>query len=170
MRTTSPIILKNPYGWRATTPEQLSGDSWERTSQVYVEDRCEPGLRKFFEKENAYARQYMLARLLGVGRQGAHRFSADRKTRLLAEFVRSVACFGIGCSANTCGIPRFRDWNLAQSGRAGIPVARAAEFRPKLGGLRVPRRTGSPLPLPAVALQRFGPCRCYSPFACLPSS
>jgi len=95
--------LENVYGWQATAPEQFSGSNWEKTYQVYVEDKNRLGLKEFFEKENPHARQYMLARMLEVDRQGSYQFTPEQKERLLREYVRSVASFGIGCSANTCG-------------------------------------------------------------------
>jgi len=95
--------LENMYGWQATTPEQLDGSYWDKTFQVYVEDKYRLGLKDFFEKQNPHARQYMLARMLEVDRQGSHVFSAEQKAQLIREYIRSVARFGIGCSANTCG-------------------------------------------------------------------
>lgn len=95
--------LENVYGWQATTPEQVDGSVWEKSYEVYVEDRHDLGLKKFFTKENPHARQYLLARLLEVDRQGSYRFTAAQRAVLVREYLGSVAQDGVGCSANTCG-------------------------------------------------------------------
>jgi cobaltochelatase CobN len=95
--------LENVYGWQATTPEQVDDSVWEKSYEVYVEDRNGLGLKEFFAKENPHARQYVLARLLEVDRQGSHRFTAQQRAVLVREYLRSVVSTGVGCSANTCG-------------------------------------------------------------------
>ncbi len=125
--------LENVYGWQATAPEHLDGSNWDKTFQVYVEDQHRLGLREFFDKENPHARQYMLARMLEVDRQGRHHFTPEQKTRLLREYVRSVAQFGIGCSANTCGNRRLQDAVAASAGAAaGLTPAEIRQFRESL--------------------------------------
>ncbi|MFB3777830.1 MAG: cobaltochelatase subunit CobN [Bryobacteraceae bacterium] len=125
--------LENVYGWQATTPEHVDGSNWDKTYQVYVEDRHHLGLKEFFEKENPHARQYMLARMLEVDRQGSYEFTPEQKARLLREYVRSVAHFGIGCSANTCGNRRLQESVVASAGRvAGLTAAEIRQFRESL--------------------------------------
>lgn len=125
--------LENLYGWQATTPELVGSAYWARTYQVYVEDKHALGLRDFFEKTNPHARQYMLARLLEVDRQGSYKFAPPQKTRLLEEYISSVARFGIGCSPNTCGNRRLlaavlREASLLNS----LARGRVTQFRRRL--------------------------------------
>jgi len=58
---------------------------------------------EFFNKENPYARQYLLARLLEVDRQRSYRFTSAEGKALVREYMRSVLKSGVGCSVNTCG-------------------------------------------------------------------
>ncbi len=125
--------LENLYGWQATTPENASGTYWEKSYQVYVEDKLGLGLQEFFEKHNPHARQYMLARLLEVDRQGSYKFSSEQKARLVAEYVRSVVRFGIGCSANTCGNRALLASVLADARAAGsFSAVELLQFRRRL--------------------------------------
>ncbi|MCC6858887.1 MAG: cobaltochelatase subunit CobN [Bryobacterales bacterium] len=119
--------LENVYGWQATTPEHVDGAYWDRTFEVYVQDKHNLGLAEFFEKANPHARQYMLARMLEVDRQGSHAFTHEQKEQLLREYVRSVARFGVGCSANTCGNRKLQAAVAAQAGR--LPDLKPAEIR-----------------------------------------
>jgi len=125
--------LENLYGWQATAPEQLGAAYWERTYQVYIEDRHGLNLREFFDRHNPHARQYMLARLLEVDRQGSHRFAPEQRARLLEEYVRSVARYGIGCSANTCGNRKLLGTVLASvASLTTLKPGELAEFRRRL--------------------------------------
>jgi cobaltochelatase CobN len=122
--------LENVYGWQATTPEQVDGSIWEKNYEVYVEDRHGLGLKEFFAKENPHARQYLLARLLEVDRQGSHRFTAMQRAVMVREYMRSVLRSGVGCSANTCGNRVLQRYVAGQAQRLGdVADARAFQAR-----------------------------------------
>jgi cobaltochelatase CobN len=137
--------LENVYGWQATTPEQVDGSVWEKNYEVYVEDRHGLGLKEFFAKENPHARQYLLARLLEVDRQGSHRFTAKQRAVLVREYMRSVLRSGVGCSANTCGNRVLQRYVAGQAQRLG-DVAQARAFQ-----ARFDRALRSGAPKPAAA-------------------
>ncbi len=120
--------LENVYGWQATTPEQVDGSVWQKSYEVYVEDRLHLGLKEFFAKENPHARQYVLARLLEVDRQGSHRFTAQQRAVLVREYVASVLKSGVACSANTCG-NRTLQRHVAFEARSLAGAAEAREFQ-----------------------------------------
>lgn len=119
--------IENVYGWQATTPEQVDGSVWQRNFEVYVEDRLGLGLKEFFSKENPHARQYLLARLLEVDRQGSHRFTEAQRTRLVREYLESVLRSGVACSANTCGNRTLQRW-IAAEARSFVSPAQARAF------------------------------------------
>lgn len=133
--------LENVYGWQATTPEHVDGSYWDKAYEVYIQDQHGLGLKEFFEKENPHARQYLLARLLEVDRQGSHVFTPEQKAQLLREYARSVARFGIGCSANTCGNRRLQDAVASSAvSLAGLTAGELKEFRTALERAFYPRR------------------------------
>ncbi len=118
---------ENIYGWQATAPEQVDGSVWQKTYEVYVEDRHGLGIKEFFAGSNPHARQYLLARLLEVDRQGSHRFTAEQRALLVREYVGSVLETGVGCSANTCGNPVLQRYIAGQARRLG-DAAQARAF------------------------------------------
>lgn len=122
--------LENVYGWQATTPEKVDGSVWEKSYEVYVEDRHQLGLKEFFNKENPHARQYMLARLLEVDRQGSHRFTAQQRAVMVREYLRDVTQNGVGCSANTCGNRLLQRYVASQARQLGESSA-ARSFEAK---------------------------------------
>jgi cobaltochelatase CobN len=119
---------ENLYGFQATAPEQMSGQFWQNTFDVYVADKHGLGMERFFNEQNPHAQQNVLARLLEVDRQGSYRFSDADRGRLLRQYVRSVVAHGAGCSANTCGNRRLHEH-----------VARQAALVPGLGSQELAR-------------------------------
>ncbi|WP_321476862.1 cobaltochelatase subunit CobN [uncultured Paludibaculum sp.] len=136
--------LENIYGWQATTPEQVDGSVWQKSYEVYVEDRQGLGLKEFFSQENPHARQYLLARLLEVDRQGSHRFSAGQRAVLVREYLRGVLRSGVGCSANTCGNRALQHFVVREASALGS-AAEAREFQS-----RFDRASRGTAPGPAV--------------------
>lgn len=144
--------MENIYGWQATTPEQVDGSVWQRSYEVYVEDRHRLGLKEFFVKQNPHARQNLLARLVEVDRQGSYRFTPEQRAVLIREYLRSVVQNGVGCSANTCGNRALQRYVAAQA-RSSVGGAEARAFQ-----ARFDRAYRSSIPrsaAPAAAPRRF---------------
>lgn len=120
--------IEHLYGFQATAEEHVDGTFWQNTFDVYVADKHGLDLEGFFERENPYARQGLLARLLEVDRQGSYTFADADRQRLMTDYVRSVAQHGVACSANICG-----------NGRLQRFVAANAPLVPGLGTLEIQR-------------------------------
>jgi cobaltochelatase CobN len=100
--------IEHLYGFQKTTPDHLDSATWQTVMDVFVKDKHGLGLQTFFERENPYARQALLARLIEVDRQGLHRFSPADQRDLIAQYTRSVAENGAVCNALDCGSPVLR--------------------------------------------------------------
>ena len=107
--------LEHLYGFQATSPEQMDGTFWQNSYDVYVADKHGFDMDKFFEKENPFAQQWIVSRLLEVDRQGSYRFSDAERARLVETYVRSVNRHGVSCSANTCGNQRLHQFVAEQA-------------------------------------------------------
>lgn len=107
--------LENLYGWQATSAEIMDGSFWQKSYDVYVNDKHQLGLKDFFDRENPHARQALLARMIEVDRQGSYRFSAADKARLLREFVALVNREKVACSPNTCGNRKLQEHVIRES-------------------------------------------------------
>ena len=150
--------IEHLYGFRAATPEQMSGQFWQRTYDVYVADSegrawrpsSAPAIRTPAVDPVAAA---------GSRPPGSYRFSAAQRADMVRRYVASVARDGLSCSANTCGNPalmryieglrRAADTDaqamrrfagaLAQATAAG-PAAAPAGTGAARGGQAVPAR------------------------------
>ncbi|AOZ03272.1 hypothetical protein BKK81_29705 [Cupriavidus sp. USMAHM13] len=116
--------IEHLYGFQAATPEQMSGQFWQRTYDVYVADSEGLGMEAFFRASNPHAQQWILSRLLEVDRQGSYRFSAAQRADMVRRYVASVARDGLSCSANTCGNPALMRY-IEGLGRAADTDAQA---------------------------------------------
>jgi cobaltochelatase CobN len=109
------VTMENLYGWQATSAEHMDGTFWQSSYDVYVADKDGLEMDKFFEQANPHARQFMLARMLEVDRQGSYKFSADERAQLIRKYVQTVAKVGATCSANTCGNLKLHQYIAAQA-------------------------------------------------------
>ena len=101
--------IEHLYGFQKTAPDHLDPHTWQTVLDVFVKDKYELGLQRFFEEENPHARQTVLARLLEIDRQGIQQFSSQDRKMLLTEYARSVAVDGAACNAQVCGNAVLRE-------------------------------------------------------------
>jgi cobaltochelatase CobN len=158
--------IEHLYGFQATVPEQMPGEFWQRTYDVYVADKLGLGMDAFFRQANPHAQQGILARLLEVDRQGSYRFTDEERAELLRRYADAVRRDGLSCTANTCGNPVLMA-HIAQAGRAArvdpallhalgreladAVVAPGPVARPSMTAKAAPTPTPTPTPAPAPA-------------------
>ena len=147
--------VEHLYGFQATVPEQMPGEFWQRTYDVYVADKLDLGMEAFFRDANPHARQSILARLLEVDRQGSYRFTDAERRDMLRAYAQSVQRDGLSCTANTCGNPLL----MAHIARAG----HAARIDMKALGRELADAVVAPVP-------RAAPIRAREPHADAPHS
>lgn len=70
--------VNNFWGWQATAREIVRDDQWQEFVDVYVRDKHQLGLNRWFEKENPHALAQTIERMLEASRQGY--WQADAQT------------------------------------------------------------------------------------------
>jgi cobaltochelatase CobN len=68
----------NFWGWTAVAREIVRDDQWQEMVDVYVRDKHQLGLKKWFEAHNPHALAQNIERMLEAARQGY--WQADAKT------------------------------------------------------------------------------------------
>ncbi|WP_454726593.1 MULTISPECIES: cobaltochelatase subunit CobN [Cupriavidus] len=124
--------IEHLYGFQATSPEQMSGEFWQRTYDVYVADKLGMDMDRFFAQSNPHARQGILARLLEVDRQGSYRFTAAERADMARRYVASVNRDGLSCTANSCGNPALMRYIAGLGQQARLPVDALRAFGERL--------------------------------------
>lgn len=107
--------MEHLYGFQATSKEQVDGQLWQNSYDVYVADKHGLDMDAFFEKANPYVRQWQLSRFLEVDRQGSYQFTDAERGVLMEKYVRSVIAHGAACSSNTCGNVRLHEFIATQA-------------------------------------------------------
>ena len=121
--------MENLYGWQATSAEHMDGTFWQNSYDVYVADKNGLEMDKFFDQANPHARQFMMARMLEVDRQGSYKFSEQQRAELIRRYVQTVAKVGATCSANTCGNLKLHQYIAEQAALVpGLGTTELAAF------------------------------------------
>lgn len=88
--------------WDTTSPDAVTSRDWSRVKQVYVDDEFGLGLDAFFDRQNPFAQQIVLANLLGAAERGGWNATAAERTAVARRLARSVATHGNSCDAQLC--------------------------------------------------------------------
>lgn len=59
----------NLWGWQVTAPETVRSDQWDEFKAVYVDDKLELGINKWFEQHHPQAQAQLIERLLEAARK-----------------------------------------------------------------------------------------------------
>ena len=102
--------LENLWGWEVTTPDLITDHMWNEMYEVYIQDKYDLGMKEFFNENNPWARQSMLARMLEAVRKDYWDASDEVIQALTAEYAESVAENGVTCCHHTCGNPTLDDY------------------------------------------------------------
>ncbi|HIP92263.1 MAG TPA: cobaltochelatase subunit CobN, partial [Thermotoga sp.] len=95
-------LVEHLWGWEVTVPDLVSDKMWNRFYEIYVQDKYNLGLDKFFEN-NPYAKQSIIARMLEAIRKGYWKAPEKVKIELAKELKRLQELYGFTCCHHTCG-------------------------------------------------------------------
>jgi len=79
--------VNNMWGWEVMTPETIRDDQWQEMFEVYVDDKYQMDMRKFFEEHNAEALAQMLERMLEAVRKGYWPADAETLKKMVETYT-----------------------------------------------------------------------------------
>ncbi len=100
----------NLFGWQVTKPEVAGQEVWSRVHEIYVRDSLGLDLPGWFDTENPFAYQEMMAVLLEAARKGYWIPDAGALRELALEYVRSLDRHGASGSVRTTGNRPFEEF------------------------------------------------------------
>jgi len=100
----------NLWGWEVMDPDTVTNFMWREMYDVYITDKHDLGLEKWFNENNPWARQSIAARMLEAIRKGYWDPSDEVKETLAEEYQKSVEEYGVTCCGHTCGNPLLDDY------------------------------------------------------------
>ena len=98
-------MLEDFWGLEVTLPDVVTESMWNEMYEVYITDKHDLGLEKWFNENNPWAVQSITARMLEAVRKGYWDPSDEVKTVLAETYQKSVEEYGITCCHHTCGNP-----------------------------------------------------------------
>ena len=138
-------FLENLWGWTVTNPEIIGPNVWDRVFDVYVMDEHNLCLSGFF-KDNPYAYQSMLARMMETARKGYWNPDADVLQHLAQEFQQSVELHGVTCCHHTCGNLQLEAYIQSQIPAPQAPDSGSSGKRPSSRSSSSALPTFTPIP------------------------
>lgn len=125
----------NLFGWQVTKPEAVGSGAWQRVHAIYVDDSLGLELPQWFDANNPFAFQEMMAVMLESARKGYWNAQPDTLNSLALDYARSLERHGASGSPRTTGNRPFEEF---------VEVLVAASSEPDLiSTLREELRDGS---------------------------
>ena len=91
----------NLFGWQVTKPDSVGSDVWSRVHEVYMQDSLSLGLPEWFDDDNPFAYQEMMAVLLEAARKGFWDADDQALGELASRYVESLDRHGASGSVRT---------------------------------------------------------------------
>ncbi len=79
--------MNNMWGWEVMTPEAVRDDHWQEFFEVYVDDKYQMEMKKFFEEHNAEALAQIIERMLEATRKGYWAPDAETLKKMLETYT-----------------------------------------------------------------------------------
>jgi cobaltochelatase CobN len=98
-------FAENMWGWQVTVKDAVDSSKWRQVFEVYVEDKYEMDLDRFFDDHNPWAYQSLTARMLEAVRKGYWQAEEETVRKLSAEYAVNVIEKGVACCDHTCNNP-----------------------------------------------------------------
>lgn len=103
-------IVQNTYGWNVMKPEAVDDELWDEVYDVYVQDKFDLGVRKYFEQQNPAALQEMTAVMMETARKGMWEASAEQLAAIAKLHTELVEEYKPSCSGAVCNNSKLREF------------------------------------------------------------
>lgn len=103
-------LITNTYGWNVMKPQAIDHEMWDEIYEVYVKDKYNLGVKKFFEEKNPAALEEMTAVMLETVRKGMWKASDGQIADITQLHVSLVNQYKPSCSGFVCNNAKLRDF------------------------------------------------------------
>ena len=127
--------FRNTFGWNVMKPTVIENRLWDELYDVYVQDKLNLDIKKFFQRENPYALQEMTAVMLETVRKGYWKATPEQikaMAKLHAELVKEHEA---GCSGFVCDNQKLKAF-ISQN----LTTELKDEYRKEIDNVRESRK------------------------------
>jgi cobaltochelatase CobN len=139
-------FVEHLWKWNAEVPDLVTESMWNEVYNVYVNDKYNLGLKEFFDNNNPYAKQSIVARMLETVRKGYWNPSEDVKTTLANEYIESVVNYGVTCCHHTCSNLALNNYMVMASSLSMNQLNQFAQVFKAATGKSVTMKSNEPTP------------------------
>lgn len=101
--------IRDTYGWDVMKPKAIDEELWDGLYEVYIKDKYQLGIEKFFREKNPYALQEITAVMLEVVRKGYWQPGEQVVKDIAALHAQLVKDHKAGCSVFVCNNAKLRE-------------------------------------------------------------
>ncbi len=119
--------FRNTYAWNSLRPSAIDNELWDGYYDVYIDDKLDLDMQKYFEDKNPYALQEMTAVMLESARKGLWKATDEQIKTLSDRHTELVQKHEAGCSGFVCNNSSLKDF-IAQN----VSTENAEQYRKKI--------------------------------------
>ncbi len=113
-------IITNVYGWNVMKPSAIDNELWDDIYSVYVEDKYDLDIHKFFKDVNPTALQELTAVMLESARKGLWNATEQQVEELAKLHTNLVIEYNAGCSNFICNNTKLEDFISQKSPKENV--------------------------------------------------
>ena len=123
--------VRNTYGWNVMKPQAVDKELWDDIYDVYVKDKFDLGVQKYFEQQNPAALEEMTAVMLETVRKGMWNASEQQIAELARLHTELLNKYRPSCSGFVCDNAKLRDFIASKT-----DPATAAQYKESIAKIR----------------------------------
>ena len=103
-------IVQNTYGWNVMKPAAIDKEMWDEIYNVYVKDKFELGVQKYFETQNPAALEEITAVMMETIRKGMWQATEQQIADIARLHTDLVNKYKPSCSGFVCDNAKLRQF------------------------------------------------------------
>jgi len=149
--------INNFAGWQSVAREIVRHDQWQEFMDVYVRDKHELGLKRWFEANNPHALAQGIERMLEAARQGQWKADAASVAELKARWRELSAQYDVRSSNQAFKTYVAPGFGLQQAAPTRAPAPAPAPAPAKAAAQAAPPEPAPVPPIQGLKLERVLP-------------
>lgn len=130
-------IVQNTYGWNVMKPRAIDKTMWDEIYNVYVKDKFDLGIQKYFEQQNPAALEEMTAVMLETVRKGMWHASEQQVADIARLHTEMVNKYQPSCSGFVCDNAKLRQFIASKT-----DARTAAQYQENISQIREAATSG----------------------------
>ena len=129
--STFAELIQNTYGWNVMKPDAIDTEMWDEIYNVYVKDKFDLGVQKYFEDVNPAALQDMTAVMMETARKGMWKASEQQLKDVAELHTDLINKYKPACTGAVCDNAKLQQFIASQTS-----AEKAKEYKKSISSIR----------------------------------